>query len=166
MAQVHARSWRSTYAELLPDTVIDDILAFQPARIERWQTWLAAPQQRRGSFVAEADGNVAGFVFWGPSEGPDVSPEIAEVYAIYLDPDVIGSGIGRSLFHTAVDDIVAQGFAAAVLWVLDTNERARRFYEAAGWHPDGATKTEERPGGELREVRYTRMLGANSDGPH
>jgi GNAT superfamily N-acetyltransferase len=161
MALVHARSWRATYTELLPDAVIGDVLASGPARIERWQTWLASAEPRRGAFVAEVDGHVAGFVFWGPSEGPDAVAETAEVYAIYLDPHVVSSGIGRALFQAAVDDIVAHGFEAAVLWVLDSNARARSFYEAAGWLPDGATKTEERQGGALHEVRYIRTFNAH-----
>lgn len=33
-------------------------------------------------------------------------------------------------------------FRTAVLWVLESNERARRFYEVAGWKRDGAVSTE------------------------
>jgi hypothetical protein len=62
------------------------------------------------------------------------------------------------LLDAAIGDIVAHRFAAAILWVLDTNERARRFYEAAGWRPDGGTKREDRPGGTLNEIRYRRSL--------
>jgi hypothetical protein len=32
------------------------------------------------------------------------------------------------------------GYTAATLWVIDGNRRARRFYAAAGWSVDGATK--------------------------
>ncbi len=40
------------------------------------------------------------------------------------------------------------------LWVLETNERARRFYEVAGWKHDG-TVTSERVDCEMRPtVRY------------
>jgi GNAT superfamily N-acetyltransferase len=158
MARTHARSWRATYAGLLPAAVIDDVVQSRPARAVRWRTWLAESQPRRGSFVGELDGRVVGYVFWGPSESPDTTPETAEVYAIYLDPDAIGRGNGRALLDSAVRDMVACGFAAAVLWVLETNERARRFYEVAGWRPDGATKAENRPGGTLQEVRYGRTL--------
>src|SRR5438552_9616295 len=79
MARVHARSWRATYTGLLPDAVIDDVVASRPARIERWRAWLADPNQRGGSFVAELDGRLVGFVFWGPSEGADANPDVAEV---------------------------------------------------------------------------------------
>jgi len=163
MARAHARSWRATYTGLLPDAVIDDVIASRPARIERWRTRLADPKRLGGEFVAELDGGVVGSVFWGPSEGPDARPEGAEVHAIYLDPEAIGLGIGRSLFQAACDDIAARGFTAAILWVLDSNERARRFYEAAGWLPDGATKIEARPGGALHEVRYARTFRSSQD---
>jgi hypothetical protein len=43
---------------------------------------------------------------------------------------------------------------AAVFVVLATNERARRFYEAAGWQADGSTKTDASRGFPLVEVRY------------
>jgi hypothetical protein len=43
--------------------------------------------------------------------------------------------------------------------VLDTNERTRRFYEAAGWRPDGETKVEPWGTFDLSEVRYRIDLG-------
>ena len=65
-----------------------------------------------------------------------------------------GKGVGRALFTRTVDELWRSGFARATLWVLDTNTRARRFYAAAGWSPDGAIKLEERPGFVMRELRY------------
>jgi ribosomal protein S18 acetylase RimI-like enzyme len=159
MVEAHARSWRATYVGLLPAAVIDGVVKARPARIDRWRSRLAEPQQRHGSFVAELEGRVVGFLFWGPTEGIDATAETADVYAIYLDPDAIGRGIGRALLDAAVSDMMAAGFAAAVLWVLDTNDRARRFYERAGWRPDGGTKIEDREGGTLHEVRYRRTFG-------
>lgn len=158
MVGVHARSWRSTYSGLLPDDVIDGVMKSQDARIERWRSTLAEPKARSGSLVGVDEGSVLGFVFWGPNEEADGSPETAEVYAIYVDPEVIGHGMGRVIFTAAVTDIAACGFSAAILWVLDTNDRARRFYEAAGWRPDGRTKSENRLGGTLHEVRFSRTI--------
>jgi len=74
--------------------------------------------------------------------------------AIYLEREAAGHGVGRALFAYIVDDLRQQGYTDATLWVLDGNTRARRFYEAAGWHSDGETKMEERPGARLHEVRY------------
>jgi RimJ/RimL family protein N-acetyltransferase len=45
-----------------------------------------------------------------------------------------------------------------VLWVLATNERARRFYEKAGWHADGAEAPHDVGGTTHTVVRYRRSL--------
>ena len=50
------------------------------------------------------------------------------------------------------------GFTEALLWVLEDNARARRFYEATGWEVDGRVKTVEIGGRELVEVRYRKTL--------
>ncbi len=77
---------------------------------------------------------------------------------IYLAQEAAGRGIGRALLAHAVNDLRARRFTRATLWVLGTNARARRFYEAAGWRADGATKVETRDGAALREVRYAMDL--------
>jgi hypothetical protein len=42
--------------------------------------------------------------------------------------------------------------------VLDSNARARRFYEAGGWHADGAAKQDDSFGVPMTEERYRRSL--------
>ena len=54
----------------------------------------------------------------------------------------------------------AAGFTTAMLWVLGTNARARRFYERRGWRPDGTSKV-ARLGcvrGHRRALRHRRDL--------
>lgn len=60
--------------------------------------------------------------------------------------------------ETAVDSLRALGMRGAILWVLESNARARRFYERAGWRPDGGTKIESRGEIELHEVRYRAVI--------
>lgn len=61
----------------------------------------------------------------------------------------------------AVEHLTAAGFSRATLWVLATNVRARRFYEAAGWRPDGSSKVDSSRGFPLDEVRYERTLAGS-----
>ncbi|WP_410659793.1 GNAT family N-acetyltransferase [Amycolatopsis sp. lyj-112] len=79
-----------------------------------------------------------------------------ELRAIYLAPERWGTGLGRLLHDTAVTALRDAGHREATLWVLDTNERAQRFYAAAGWVPDGAKKSDTMPGEDvlLSETRY------------
>jgi GNAT superfamily N-acetyltransferase len=154
MAAIHSRSTRMAYRGILPDAVIEEVTGDEASRAERLRERLedvASPQRR---FVAERGGVVVGLASWSASQDADVPAGTAEVDALYVDPAVIGQGVGRTLFGALVADVRSSGATTAVLWVLEDNGRARRFYEAAGWSADGATEIEHRRGGDLRLVRY------------
>ena len=89
--------------------------------------------------VAENDGAVVGFCGYGPSRDDDASPGTGEVYAIYLLEEIAGRGVGRELCVHANRRLHALGYRSVTAWVLESNVRARRFYEAAGWTVDGGT---------------------------
>jgi GNAT superfamily N-acetyltransferase len=154
IADIHVDSWDATYRGLIADPFLDLVVSQRAERVERWRGQLSAAPGDRRTWVAERDGEVLGFSATGPCGDTDAEPGSGEVFAIYLRPDAIGSGVGRVLFGHAVADLGARGFAPLTLWVLRQNLRARRFYEAAGWRPDGAEKVETVPGAELSEVRY------------
>lgn len=56
----------------------------------------------------------------------------AELFAIYVLPDYQGRGVGRLLWQAARAFLAATGRDDFILWVLDSNETARRFYERQG----------------------------------
>ncbi len=68
------------------------------------------------------------------------------------------TGVGSRLLAATVEDMRQAGHRWAMLWVLETNELARGFYEQNGWHADGAIKRETVHGFELQEVRYSLAL--------
>jgi GNAT superfamily N-acetyltransferase len=76
------------------------------------------------------------------------------VPAIYTRERVWGRGWGRALMEAALARLAEVGFEDATLWVLDTNVRARRFYEAGGWTWDGTTKPHVIGGQSVTELRY------------
>lgn len=154
IADVHARSWPYTYDGLLPEQVIADVVAGRDRRAAWYRQILSDSCRPERIWVAAIGESVVGMAVWSPGAEDDATPETADLEAIYLDPAVIGQGIGRRLIRAVVADIAAAGFTQATLWVLDTNDRARRFYEAVGWQSDGATKLEQRSAGTLSEVRY------------
>ncbi len=162
VARLHARSWQATYRGLIPDEIIDRVVGGESTRAERLRELFADTDNERRGWVATCLNAVVGMAISCPSHDPDASDRTGEIEAIYLDPDFTGMGIGRSLFQHATNDLREQGFEEVTLWVLDSNLQARRFYEAASWHFDGATKEDERPGGVLHEVRYRRPLWVGS----
>jgi GNAT superfamily N-acetyltransferase len=153
IAAVHIRSWQWAYRGQLPDEFLDQLPSGLEQRTLGWERTLSTHPERQ-VWVAENDETIVGFAATRPC-GDEGAPEQAgEVSAIYLDLDWAGKGLGQALLRAAVQGLRAQGFTHATLWVLKSNARARRFYETAGWQADGATKVENRPGLELREVRY------------
>jgi GNAT superfamily N-acetyltransferase len=151
VAELHIRAYRGQ----IPDAYLDQLSDHVEQRTRQWQRTLSDPSQRL--WVAEVAVGLVGFAnTMPPGPGPDPGPNAAEVGAIYLDADWAGQGVGRVLFAQAVDDLRLRGYDRAILWVLESNARARRFYEIAGFTADGAIKVEQRPGFELRELRYRR----------
>ncbi len=156
LAGIHVRAWQAAYRGQLTDEYLDGLSVED--RAEQWRASLVARRDTWRTWVAEESGRAIGWATTGPSEDADADPLTGEVYAIYLEPECVGTGLGRVLFAHAVDDLRDRGFRTATLWVLETNERARRFYEVAGWASDG-TATSERVDCEMRPtVRYRTEL--------
>ena len=96
----------------------------------------------------------------GRSRDPDGRPTTGELWAIYVAPDDWGRGAGRALWERGRSSLQASGFLDVTVWVLEDNRRALRFYEAAGFAPDGGhDKTIELGGESLTEIRLRRDLG-------
>jgi GNAT superfamily N-acetyltransferase len=153
IAVVHVRTWQVAYRGHVPQTHLDRL---DPAeRRAAWSEGLRAAEPPTATFVLEDADAVIGFVHVSPSRDDDVDPaDVGEVNAIYLLPAHWGRGGGRLLLAAGLRALRTAGLTEATLWVMDSNDRARRFYEAAGWRPDGATKTDLAWGFALDQVRY------------
>jgi ribosomal protein S18 acetylase RimI-like enzyme len=138
----------------MPDDFLDGLRAED--RAAGWTRRLRAGPAGSPVLVAERAGAVVGFAVVGAAEDP---AGLGELQAINVDPDHWRRGAGRALLAAAEAELARLGHAAAVLWVLPGNQRARRFYEAAGWAADGARRTIELYGFGVDEVRYRRRLG-------
>jgi len=68
----------------------------------------------------------------------------------------LGRGYGYALLRDAEEALATMGRRDLALWVLEGNDRARRFYERAGWRDDDDMK----PFGDSRlyEVRDRKQV--------
>ncbi|MFF4160833.1 GNAT family N-acetyltransferase [Streptomyces sp. NPDC001678] len=155
VAEIRASGWRAAYAGIVPQAHLDamDPVADAAAHRER----LASGSGPAVNAVAEAAGAVTGWVCFGYCRDADQPPGTGELYALYVRPDLIGTGIGRALWIAALEGL--RGLAgregtSVVLWVAKDNARARRFYERAGCRPDGAERSDDYAGTAVPEVRY------------
>lgn len=163
VASAHLASWRAAYRGLVPDAILDVLT--EADFVTRWTRdfealpegtlWVATP-------TIEGEADVLGFAWAGRARALDLPRTWGEVHAIHLRPEHVGAGLGRALFERGIETMRALGCTEAVLWVLEGNLRARRFYERAGWAPDGTRHERTFEAGAHRalvpEVRHRARL--------
>lgn len=158
IATVHIETWQHAYRGQLPDSFLDRLSDELSSRTKAWRSNISVSRPNTEIWVTGSEGRADSFVALGPARGT-VPDRTGEIYAIYVHPQFWDRGLGRALFARANERLISLEFTSAILWVLESNRRARRFYEIAGWNLEGPAKTETHPGGiELREVCYRRVF--------
>lgn len=140
---VTAAGWRAAYRDIVPQ----DRLAELP--LARWRhevhVGLRRPVEDAFSYVAEIDGEFAGYCFVAaPSREPDLGPTVAELVAIYIEPDRWGQGAGTALMRAALTRLTELPYDEVILWTFRDNAPAISFYERHGWRADGDKKVHPR----------------------
>lgn len=128
IARVHVASWNAAYRGILPD----DILSRHDVG-HRLDTRRRILRQTDGLHLVAHDttfNDIVGFCDAGLARRP--GPWHGELYAIYLLPQSRYLGIGRQLFDHTLSWMRARHWPSMIVWVLENNPHARRFYEALG----------------------------------
>ena len=181
IAAVQREGWFAAYEGIIPAEIIDRVTApdhgarvRQTFRTRPWQRMLVAVAAGREDATEAREPpapGIVGYASYGPetdvlsapwphpltTHGEDGS--VAELYALYVRPAWWSTGTGRALMERVLARAAGVGYLSITLWVLRDNRRARRFYEQAGFAPDGATNVLHRLG-EVTELRYRRSLNS------
>jgi GNAT superfamily N-acetyltransferase len=180
IAAVQRAGWFAAYEGIIPGEIIDRVTApdngarvRQTFRTRPWQRMIVAVAGKRDTPRSgePAVPGIIGYASFGPETDvltgrwpPQLTDagrdgQVAELYALYVRPAWWSTGTDRALMDRVLARNSAARYSSAVLWVLQDNTRARRFYERAGFAPDGAAHRLDQLGG-VTEVRYRRTLGA------
>jgi ribosomal protein S18 acetylase RimI-like enzyme len=162
VARVQVATWQSTYLGQVPDSS----LAFFTDLERRERQWLEAltqaesdPHNLRRTFVAEAaQEGLIGFAIAGPTRFAEGDPAEAllyqgEVYAIYVLAEQQKRGLGAQLMTASARYLQDCGLHGLLVWALETNIRARGFYERLGGQPVAYRKL-NLAGALVNEVGY------------
>jgi ribosomal protein S18 acetylase RimI-like enzyme len=150
IAQLHAESWRRTYRGMMRDEFLDgDVFS---NRCEAWRDLMSTVGGGKLVLLAEEGANLAGFIC--VTGGEDV------LWGSYIDnlhvgQDYMRRGVGRALMgHAArwLDETYSR--SSVYLWVMQANDRARRFYEALGAANAGERSRLHPGGGSTLSCRY------------
>jgi ribosomal protein S18 acetylase RimI-like enzyme len=154
---VHVMSRRAAYRGILPDDYLDALTV--DGWLEWWERLIRATDLPRTGTLKLVDGDaIVGYVTFGPSEDAGAIELAGEVRMVHLLPIVWRRGGGSALTCAACGSLRAAGFRTATLWVMEGNQRARLFYEAKGWTPDGGRKEDESIGIRRVQLRYRILL--------
>jgi GNAT superfamily N-acetyltransferase len=122
-----------------------------------WRDWTAG-RWRGGSAVV-----FAGHIDEGPPVGTatgaeyDAESGVAHLYAMWVAPDARGAGVGRALLEAVAGWARGRRCDHLVLSVTESNETARRFYEACGF-ADAGQREVLREGSEIRTLILSKPL--------
>jgi len=139
--------------------------------VARASVWAAAPTQ--AMLVAEpGDGGplvgMAGVEPYdaevevdrgtGEPAGP-VPRLVTDVWGVWADPALRGTGVGAALLEACVDWSRERGAAEVVLWCLDRKRDTLAWYGRRGFVPSGAEWSDaERPDDDRRYLELRRPL--------
>ena len=154
VAQVHVRAWQAAYRGLMPD---DYLAGLRPEERAQRYDFASLDPARPSTLVAIEADTVLGFATISPARDSDAAGQ-GELCALYVEPDCWGRGIGRALASAAYGDLYRLGFRKAVLWVVAGNARAKQFYRADGWIPDGSHRPHRVGNVTVETARYNRAL--------
>ncbi|MBL0214193.1 MAG: GNAT family N-acetyltransferase [Myxococcales bacterium] len=128
IARVQARSWQTSYRGILPDQILDTMDTARRASMRR-EILLDSDALNLVAYETTF-GELVGFCNAGPSRRQ--GGHVGELYEIYIVDHAKRYGLGRELFEGTTAWCRAQQMTSLIIWVLEANTYARRFYEAMG----------------------------------
>lgn len=148
-ALIQTESWKAAFRDILTPEVLENATQL-PKAVSMYRRLL---EQHIGhGYLLRVDGQPHCIAWWDKSrDGADFG---AELICIHSLPGNWRKGYGSRMMETVLGDMKAAGFTRATLWVFQENRRARQFYEAHGFSPNGMSKG----GFDATEICYEKAL--------
>lgn len=148
LADAQVSSWQKAYTGIFPESYLSGL--DRGARAHWWRRHIDGG----ASVLVNGSERVVGFCSLGTSDDEGWG----EIFAIYVHPEYWGDGYGYELLLAGEEELRERSHERALLWVLEANERGRRFYERQGWRPGLPIRLEEIGGVQVTELRYEKDL--------
>jgi ribosomal protein S18 acetylase RimI-like enzyme len=151
VAWLHGDSWRRNYRGAYADDYLDGDVLLERRAV--WSERLAEPRPECQTVVAEADGQIVGFVHTIFDADPQWGALLENLHVVH---DRKGSGVGTRLMAESAAAVLSTPHPTGLfLWVLEQNTAAQAFYDARGGVCVGGELRGPFPGGgRARGLRY------------
>lgn len=170
MSEIHALGWWAAYQEAVPLDWMEEHIT--PTRwVDTFADYARTP--RHHGLLLYRDDTPVGCITCGPARigdqnhggGMQVHFDASgyqgwgEVISFYTHPQETGKGYGSLLMDRAKEQLKADGFQQAYVFVLRENQGARRFYARHGFSWDGTHQDIPFPHDTVCvDLRYTTTL--------
>lgn len=146
LSDIYERSWKFAYRGIIPQSYLDGI------PVGRWAAGIGRDGMKTLCLLENS--RMVGTASICRSRWAEYL-DFGEIVSIYLLPEWMGLGFGTALLQRCIAELRLMGFDRILLWVLEENARARRFYEKNGFTCDGTYRDENIGGRDLRELMYS-----------
>ena len=145
ISNIYESSWKYAYRDIIPQDYLDSIPT------GRWANSI----NRNGinNLVVIENELIIGTASFCKSRWEQYS-NYGEIVSIYFLPAYMGKGYGQHLLKKCIEELNGLGYDNILLWVLEENQRARRFYEKNGFTCSEIFLNYNIGWKELREVMY------------
>ena len=148
IVDINIKDWKKVYKGIIDDEILDNLN--REEKIKKWREHYNIGNV----IVAEENGTILGYCRYDDNaiyENTDID---SEIIAIYVDCDKLGNGIGRTLIEYVKKDLKNKNKTKMVIWCLEKNQNARKFYEKMGGNLLSDEKYFEKEGRKYKEVGY------------
>lgn len=136
LAQIQTESWKAAFSDFLDEGTLQRCTQIEKA--EAMYRKLLENGTGNG-YLLFADGVPHCIAWWDSARDTKFSGK-AELICIHSLPDRWRYGLGSAMMNRILSDVMAEKYSSIVLWVFEQNYRARAFYEAHGFCPNGHTQ--------------------------
>ena len=135
LAHIQTESWKAAFREIIPAGILSEYT--DPEPVTRMYEHLLTH----------------GIAWWDAAREPDMAGT-AELICIHSLPAHWHQGYGKLLLEKVLRDVKSAGYPSILLWVVDANLPAIRFYRSLGFTASGR----KRPSFGSVEEMYTKAL--------
>nr|UWI51934.1 GNAT family N-acetyltransferase [Clostridioides difficile] len=149
ISEIYAQSWKTAYKGIIPQDYLDNL------KNDFWvETFKDLIENNKITAKMVFDNKKSiGCIAYGNSRD-DTLKDWGEIVSLYLLPQYFGKGVGNEIFQSAIDDMKLAGFSNIYLWVLEENQRARKFYEKHGFYCNNDIYTVKIMDKKINDIRY------------
>lgn len=148
IVDINIKDWKKVYRGIIDDDILDNLN--RDKKIKKWQKHYNIGNV----IVAEKAGEVIGYCRYDDNAEYENRDIDSEIIALYVDCDKLGREVGRKLVEYVINDLKIKNKSKMIIWCLEKNKNARKFYEKIGGRLIDDEKYFEIEGREYKEVGY------------